>query len=827
MTIPSVLGFGTKIGLTLAVVATAVLWATTQYAESEPPPNPPVVEDLDGGFDDTVDDPGQADRAPGQPVEGSYIVVMEPLVAASADGADAALAQRAVTRFANENGIPVKTTFRHALLGFATDLSEAQATELAEHPAVESIEQDRYIGLADVQTNPPWGLDRIDQRGIDPDNNYHFGATGGGVDIYVVDSGIRSSHSEFGDRVVGGYSVFGGPWDEDCLGHGTAVASVAAGERLGVAKEANIWSVRVFDCFGESTSGGLITALDWIAGNAKGPSVVNLSLAGRGRSNATAIAVRALLNTGVSVVAAAGNDNEDACDYNPANILGVTTVGALAPGDKRAYFPGWWGSNWGRCLNLFAPGANIEVAGAANDWVSVKSGGTSMAAPHVAGVIALYLETNPTASTEELRSSLFSTATDTEIVNAGVGSPSAIVHSFASDVLAPVPNPTARDAVGRIVAPLGISEGGGDEYRVRLEFDRAIHEPFEFTWAVAGNAADSDLSRTSETLRVLPEDLDDKNRLGLGIYGLTDHVVEGNETVLIEGSIEGEGMTLASSQFEVTIFDSDDSPVGDRQVLDDFEVDQGWDFSLPLKPASRGFFEIVDPDPSPAYNGTVYQPGTANGGSQALVTDGRAGSAGPDFDVDEGQVWARRNIEIPSNASTLELSNYFAHSTKAYSQDYLRISIDGVVVVHHQGTRGIVREPEWETVRIDARPFAGRSVEFEVVASDDRRTFDGVRQVAVIEAAVDDIVVWVEVEQPGPFECWVDAGRVSWTDAGQSKYWIYRAVPDGSLEFVWLGSTDGATSFVDRNPVVGSRYQVHYPGLHRVECEVRSQPSSD
>jgi len=354
--------------------------ASPAGAQSSEHDDPPVVELVSSGEAEEI-------------VEGSYLVMLR-------SGREAASpAMITAAGFALEHAIPVRSDFGEAIPGFEAELTDEQVAVVARHPDVAYIEPNRRIYPTDVQPDATWGLDRIDQRSATLDDTYEYDLTGDGVDIYIVDSGIRRSHVEFGDRVVGGHSTAGtGPWDEDCTGHGTHVAGIAAGATVGPARDSNIYSVRVFDCAGSSASlAQIVEALGWIADRAEGPSVVNLSLGGYGFSQAESDAVAALLRRNVVVVAAVGNDDEDACQFTPSSYAGVLSVGAVDRGDRRSIFSGERASNWGRCVDLFAPGGRVYSAWPTGSASYMYKSGTSMAAPFATGVAALFLEAEPNA----------------------------------------------------------------------------------------------------------------------------------------------------------------------------------------------------------------------------------------------------------------------------------------------------------------------------------------------------------------------------------------------------------------------------------------------
>jgi subtilisin family serine protease len=364
-------------------------------------------------------------------IPGEYVVVLDD------DDLDKGRPDTVIDFLARGHQAKITYRYENAFRGFAAEMSRAQALRLARNPAVAYVQQNRAVEAADVQSNPPsWGLNRIDQRELPLDSSYGYDTTAANVRAYIIDSGIRITHADFGGRAVWGVNTTGDGIDTDCYGHGTHVAGTVGGAVHGVAKDVELVAVKVLNCSGSGSFAGVAAGIDWVTGQHQPgePAVANISLGSAGSDSATEAAVRNSIADGVVYAIASGNSGANACNFTPARVTEAITVNATSTTDTRSSF-----SNFGPCTDLFAPGQGITSVWKSSDTATHTMSGTSMAAPHVAGVAALLLSATPTATPATIAGRLVADTTADTVTNAGTGSPNRLLYAVGAG---PPPPPT-------------------------------------------------------------------------------------------------------------------------------------------------------------------------------------------------------------------------------------------------------------------------------------------------------------------------------------------------------------------------------------------------
>lgn len=393
-------------------IGSAVLLAAAACADpsSVPSVSPEVLMQ-------TGEAPVMSVAGAGQVIPGVYIVTLK--------GAPGLARAATVARGLGVSSSALRREYNAALNGFAADLSADDVARLSRDPRVASIEADQVFTIETTQSGATWGIDRIDQRALPLSKSYTYTRTGAGVTAYIIDTGIRFSHNEFGGRATSGFDAVDGGTADDCNGHGTHVSGTVGGATYGVAKGVALVGVRVLDCSGSGTTSGVIAGIDWVTANHTGsnPAVANMSLGG-GASTALDNAVKNSIADGVTYAIAAGNSNRDACKFSPARVPTAITVGATTSSDARASY-----SNYGSCLDIFAPGSSITSAWYTSNTATNTISGTSMATPHVAGVAALYLQGNPSATPATVASALVANSTANVVSGAGRSSPNRLLFT--------------------------------------------------------------------------------------------------------------------------------------------------------------------------------------------------------------------------------------------------------------------------------------------------------------------------------------------------------------------------------------------------------------
>lgn len=382
-------------------------------------------------------------------IPNKYIVALKPEIVQVASASQS---------LGSTYGGQVGFVYEHALKGFSIEMSESAAISLSNDPSVEYVCEDSKISLTGTQLNPSnFGLDRIDQRDLPLSNAYTFKPNGAGVHVYVLDSGLRTTHQDFHGRAsIAADFIGGGPIGNDCLGHGTFVSGIIGGSTYGVAKGATHHAVKIYGCSNTTLTSTAIAGINWVTLNRIQPAVVNLSFAGSPNIMLD-LAVLNSIASGVTYVAGAGNNGVDADNLSPARLAPVITVGATDSSDNRAIFTPFSSSNFGSVVDLFAPGHLVTSAWNESDTSEQTLGGTSFSAPHVVGVVAQYLQINPTASPATVHAAIVNNATVGRVINPGPNTPNRLLHS---NFLQLPPRATSTDFDGDLKADLAVWRPG-------------------------------------------------------------------------------------------------------------------------------------------------------------------------------------------------------------------------------------------------------------------------------------------------------------------------------------------------------------------------------
>jgi len=357
-----------------------------------------------------------------RPIPNRYIVVLNDT---DENGKEAKASDQAAEH-ARGFSMRLEKVYESSIKGYSAEMSEAEALRLSDNPRIKFVEEDSEVDPQSSQSNATWGISRIDQRAgtLPSDTTYDYSATGLGVTAFVIDTGVWTENPDFNGRAETGFEALRDSQPiTECNGHGTHVAGIVGSSTYGIAKNVRIVSVKVFPCWGAASVSDVISGIDWVSRNLSGPSVANMSFSGT-RSTALEDSVRSLIGRGVTVTVAAGNNGDDACSYSPSHLAEAITVGSTYYTDERPS-----STNYGSCLDVFAPGVAITSTWNQPSMPVNTISGTSMASPHVAGVAALFLERNPSASPLEVANAITQNATVDSVFNAGTGSPNRFLYS--------------------------------------------------------------------------------------------------------------------------------------------------------------------------------------------------------------------------------------------------------------------------------------------------------------------------------------------------------------------------------------------------------------
>lgn len=416
-----------------------------------------------------------------------YIVILNSqpgsgLSTQSIDDRRAMVATMALDIAGNVNG-QVTRQYSNAFNGFVVRMDASEINRLRQDPRVQLVEQDQIMNVSTTQNGATWGIDRIDQQNLPLSGSYTYTDNGAGVNAYILDTGITIAHNDFGGRAVNGWDfIDNDSVANDCHSHGTHVAGTVGSNTYGVAKGVTLTGVRVLDCQGSGSNSVVIAGVDWVTANASLPAVANMSLGG-GSSTALDNAVNGAINAGITFVVAAGNDNADACNGSPNRVPAAITVASSTSSDARSSF-----SNWGSCIDIFGPGSSITSTLNSTSGSSVKSG-TSMASPHVAGVAAIYLQSNPSATPSQVDSALTAQATP-GVISDPRGSVNLLLNMNFDGTPPPPPPPPGGGTLTNGVAVTGISGASGSQTNYTLAVPAGATN---LSFDMSGGTGDADM----------------------------------------------------------------------------------------------------------------------------------------------------------------------------------------------------------------------------------------------------------------------------------------------------------------------------------------------
>jgi subtilisin family serine protease len=490
-------------------------------------------------------------RTTDKPINGQYIVVLKPQAASLAgESSRAARVPDAAKSIAAQHRAGLVRSFDRVLRGFVVKADSTALAGLLADPRVAYVEQDGIATLGTIQTGATWGLDRVDRRLLPLDTWYTYDTTGAGVRAYVIDSGINLTHNEFTGSIGAGADFIGGGVN-DCNGHGTHVAGTIGGTTYGIAKDVTIHPVRVFGCGNTTALSTIIAGMNWVAANQVLPAVVNMSLGGGANTSLDTAALN-LQNGGATVVVAAGNSNADACGFSPARVPALITVGSTTSTDTRSSF-----SNWGTCLDWFAPGSNITSAWIGSNTATNTISGTSMAAPHVAGAAARYLQTYPTAPPANVRAALHNAnnifgglgaPTWPGVANRGTGSPNELMHYGSL-------NDGYNDGDPHIRTVNGLYydfQTGGEFVALRgqgMEFQTRQHPVDSLPWVSVNTAVAARVGKHRVTWQPGSGVTPDPSGLQLRIDGVVTSLPSGGIALGVGGNVSPLGSTGITIDF--------------------------------------------------------------------------------------------------------------------------------------------------------------------------------------------------------------------------------------------------------------------------------------